>query len=32
MALETEIKLSLPAGAARRVPAQPLLAGSQPLR
>ena len=29
MAIETEIKLSLPAGAARRVPAHALLANSQ---
>lgn len=32
MALETEIKLSLPAGAARRVPAHALLVGCKPLR
>ena len=32
MALETEIKMSLPAGAARRLPAHPLLADSKPLR
>ena len=32
MALETEIKLSLPASAARRLPAHCLLADSKPLR
>jgi triphosphatase len=32
MALETEIKLSLPANAARRVPAHRLLADSKPIR
>jgi inorganic triphosphatase YgiF len=32
MALETEIKMSLPAGAARRLPAHRLLADSKPLR
>ncbi|WP_313950625.1 CHAD domain-containing protein [Accumulibacter sp.] len=32
MALETEIKLSLPASATRRLPAHPLLADSKPLR
>ncbi|MCM8595448.1 CYTH and CHAD domain-containing protein [Accumulibacter sp.] len=32
MALETEIKLTLPAGAARRVPTHRLLAGSKALR
>ena len=32
MALETEIKLSLPASAARRLPAHGLLADSKPLR
>jgi triphosphatase len=32
MALETEIKLSLPATAVRRLPAHPLLAASKPLR
>ncbi|WP_300337353.1 CYTH and CHAD domain-containing protein [Accumulibacter sp.] len=32
MALETEIKLSIPAGAARRLATHPLLASSKPLR
>jgi triphosphatase len=32
MALETEIKLSLSAGTARRLPAHALLAGIKPLR
>lgn len=32
MALETEIKLSIPAGAARRLASHPLLAGVKPLR
>jgi len=32
MALETEIKLTLPAGSARRLPAHALLANSKPLR